>query len=102
MRELGKLCVSLKEARKFASELLVEQFIEGREMTVGIVGDQALPVIEIRAKQDFYNFANKYPFLNPNAAAQIADHFLSRAADQAPTKRVSSRKRPSPRTALSI
>jgi D-alanine-D-alanine ligase len=32
-----------------------------------------MPVIEIKAKQDFYNFDNKYPFLNPNAAG--ADHF---------------------------
>ena len=53
--------------------MLVEQFIEGRELTVGIVGDQALPIIEIVAKKDFYNFENKYPFLNPNAAG--ADHF---------------------------
>jgi D-alanine-D-alanine ligase len=64
---------SLAEARKYASELLVEQFVEGRELTVGIIGDVALPVIEIVAKKDFYNFENKYPFLNPNAAG--ADHF---------------------------
>ena len=62
-----------REARSSGRELLVEQFIEGRELTVGIVGDQALPIIEIVAKNDFYNFENKYPFLNPNAAG--ADHF---------------------------
>jgi D-alanine-D-alanine ligase len=73
VRELTELVASLDAARKFGSELLVEGFIDGRELTVGIVGDQALPVIEIRAKNDFYNFANKYPFLNPQAAG--ADHF---------------------------
>ncbi len=73
VREIAELDPSLAEAWKFGSELLVEQFIAGRELTVGIVGGLALPVIEIVAKKDFYNFENKYPFLNPNAAG--ADHF---------------------------
>ena len=68
VRTEGEIESSLAEARKYSSELLVEQFVEGRELTVGIVGDVALPVIEIVAKKDFYNFENKYPFLNPNAA----------------------------------
>ncbi len=73
VRTVEDLDSSLAEAWKFGSELLVEQFIAGRELTVGIVGGVALPVIEIVAKKDFYNFENKYPFLNPNAAG--ADHF---------------------------
>ncbi len=73
VRTADEIESSLAEARKYTGELLVEQFIEGRELTVGIVGDVALPVIEIVAKKDFYNFENKYPFLNPNAAG--ADHF---------------------------
>jgi D-alanine-D-alanine ligase len=40
---------------------------------VGSVGNEALPVIEIVAKKDFYNFENKYPWMNPNAPG--ADHF---------------------------
>ncbi len=70
---------SLAEAWKYGRELLVEQFVEGRELTVGIIGDLALPIIEIVAKKDFYNFENKYPFLNPNAAG--ADHFCPAALD---------------------
>ncbi len=73
VRELGDLVTSLDAARKYGSELLVEKYIHGRELTVGIVGHQALPIIEIHAKKDFYNFENKYPFLNPNAAG--ADHY---------------------------
>ena len=73
VRTADEIESSLVEARKYACELLVEQFVEGRELTVGIVGDVALPVIEIVARKDFYNFENKYPFLNPNAAG--ADHF---------------------------
>jgi len=43
----------LAEAAKFGNELLVEQFIAGRELTVGIVGDQALPIIEIARRRTF-------------------------------------------------
>jgi D-alanine-D-alanine ligase len=73
VKDAAELEKSLAEAWKFGSELLVEQFISGRELTVGIVGDLALPVVEIVAKKDFYNFENKYTWLNPNAAG--ADHF---------------------------
>ena len=77
---------ALAQGWKFGSELLVEEFIAGRELTVGIVGDLALPVIEIRPKKDFYNFDNKYPFLNPNAAG--ADHFCPAPLDATTTKLV--------------
>ena len=68
-----ELASALDAAWKFGDELLVEEFIAGRELTVGVIGGDALPVVEIRARKDFYNFDNKYPFLNPNAAG--ADHF---------------------------
>ncbi len=77
---------SLAQAWKFGDELLVEEFISGKELTVGIVGDLALPVIEIRALKDFYNFDNKYPFLNPNAAG--ADHLCPAPLDAETTKLV--------------
>ncbi|MCX6982898.1 MAG: D-alanine--D-alanine ligase [Verrucomicrobia bacterium] len=86
VKSADELASSLEQAWKFGDELLVEEFIAGRELTVGIVGDLALPVIEIRAKKDFYNFDNKYPFLNPNAAG--ADHFCPAPLDAATTKLV--------------
>lgn len=86
VKEVEKLPESLAEARRHANELLVEKFIPGRELTVGILGDQALPIIEIVAKKDFYNFENKYPFLNPNAAG--ADHFCPAALSERLTREV--------------
>ncbi len=77
---------SLAEAWTYGRELMVEQFVAGRELTVGIVGDLALPIIEIVARKDFYNFENKYPFLNPNAAG--AEHFCPAALDSETTKLV--------------
>lgn len=41
-------------------ECMVEEFIPGREVTVGIVNGQALPLIEIRSKKDFYDYQAKY------------------------------------------
>jgi D-alanine-D-alanine ligase len=74
VRDASQLDQALGECSKYASELLIEGFVEGRELTVGVVGDQVLPIIEIRPKKagEFYDFANKYNFLNPQAAG--ADH----------------------------
>ena len=50
-------------ARQCQSEFgdcMIEQYIGGREVTVGILGDVALPVIEIRAKAGFYDYHAKY------------------------------------------
>jgi len=58
---------AIADASKYDNELLVEKFVPGRELTIGILGDLALPIIEIIPKGGFYDFANKYPFLNPSA-----------------------------------
>lgn len=88
VRDAAKVTETMREAWAFGRELLVEEFIRGRELTVGIVGHQALPVIEIRPKKDgeFYDFANKYNFLNPQAAG--ADHFCPAPLSDEVTRRV--------------
>src|SRR5438046_8656779 len=47
----------------YARELLIEKFVSGRELTIGILGDEALPILEIIPKGGFYDFTNNYPFL---------------------------------------
>jgi D-alanine-D-alanine ligase len=64
---------AIADATTYDRELLVERFVPGRELTVGILADQALPVLEIIPKGGFYDFNNKYPFLNPNAGGS-AEH----------------------------
>jgi D-alanine-D-alanine ligase len=51
---------ALGDAFLHGKELLVEPFIEGKELTVGVLGDQALPVIEICPKEGFYDYQHKY------------------------------------------
>jgi D-alanine-D-alanine ligase len=41
----------------------VEEFIEGKELTVGILGDQVLPIIHIEPVDGFYDINNKYPWM---------------------------------------
>ena len=69
----NELDAALKEAAKFDRKLLIEKFVSGRELTIGILGDQALPILEIIPKGGFYDFNTKYPFLNPQAGAS-AEH----------------------------
>jgi D-alanine-D-alanine ligase len=78
---------ALKEAAKFDRKLLIEKFVSGRELTIGILGDQALPILEIIPKGGFYDFNTKYPFLNPQAGAS-AEHVCPAKIDNALTKTI--------------
>ncbi|MDI6775255.1 MAG: D-alanine--D-alanine ligase [Verrucomicrobiota bacterium] len=51
---------AIRDTFLYDREAIVERYIAGREMTVGIVGDEALPVIEIRAPDEWYSYAAKY------------------------------------------
>lgn len=51
---------ALKLAKSLCDEILVEEYIRGREFTVAVLDGRALPVIEIRAPEGSYDFQNKY------------------------------------------
>ena len=51
---------ALEEAFRYDQEVIVEQYINGREFSVGVMDGRALPVIEIAPKQGFYDYKNKY------------------------------------------
>ena len=48
------------EAFKYDDEVVIEQYIKGREFSVGVMDGKALPVIEIAPLQGFYDYKNKY------------------------------------------
>ncbi|HUF26736.1 MAG TPA: D-alanine--D-alanine ligase [Gemmatimonadaceae bacterium] len=56
----GGLARAIEEAARFDDEVMLEQFIPGRELTVGILGDEALPVGEIKPKHALYDYECKY------------------------------------------
>jgi len=51
---------AVTDAFKYDDVVLIQEFIAGREMTVSILGEQVLPVIEIKALEGFYDYTNKY------------------------------------------
>ena len=51
---------AVEKCLQFGPDVLVEQMIEGREFTCGVLLDKALPSVEIVPKVDFYNYENKY------------------------------------------
>lgn len=49
-----------KEAFRYDDEVVIEQYIKGREFSVGVMDGEALPVIEIAPLEGFYDYKNKY------------------------------------------
>ena len=57
---LEDLDKAISLAMQFDSKIIVEEYIKGRELTVGILQDKPLPVIEIVPKEIFFNYRAKY------------------------------------------
>lgn len=81
VRQPAELDAALADCSALDREILVEEFVEGRELTVGVVGDLALPVIEIRPHEGFYDYAHKY-------TKGASDYFCPAPLDDAVTDRV--------------
>jgi D-alanine-D-alanine ligase len=67
---------AIREAFRFDDEVLVEEFIPGRELTVSILGGEALPVGEIIPKHEIYDYECKY---TPGMATEVFPARLTRA-----------------------
>ena len=51
---------ALKDAYSYEDEVVVEEYIKGREFSVAVVDGKAYPIIEIAPIQGFYDYKNKY------------------------------------------
>jgi len=60
VRDRGALGPAIREAFQYDDEVMVERYVPGRELTVGVLGDEALPVGEIFPKHDVYDYECKY------------------------------------------
>jgi D-alanine-D-alanine ligase len=87
VKTASELDSAMAEAGKYDRKLLIEKFVPGRELTIGVLGDQALPILEIIPKGGFYDFNNKYPFLNPQAGGG-AEHVCPAKIDPNKTKQI--------------
>ncbi|HMJ58113.1 MAG TPA: D-alanine--D-alanine ligase [Gemmatimonadales bacterium] len=60
VRKPADLDAAVELARRYDDEVMVEQFIPGRELTVGVLGDVPLPVGEIVPKHELFDYESKY------------------------------------------
>ena len=60
VRRPEELDAAVETAFRFDDEVLIEAFVPGRELTVGILGERALPVVEIVPKHEIYDYTCKY------------------------------------------
>jgi len=54
------LLTAIRDALTIDHKILLQQYIEGKELTVGILGHETLPIVEIKPLSGFYTYENKY------------------------------------------
>src|SRR6185295_5093434 len=72
---------AVEDDLQYDNELLLEERIVGRETTVGILKDAALPIVEVRPKSGSYDYKNKY-------TAGATEYLCPAPFDAATTKRI--------------
>jgi D-alanine-D-alanine ligase len=87
IQEAAQLRAAIDEAARYDDEIMLEQFVPGRELTVSVLGDQALPVGEIIPRHAIYDYECKYTpgmaveefpaRLHPDQAAQVQQQALA-------------------------
>jgi len=85
VRDEARARAAFEDVARFGDEALVEQFVEGRELTVGVLDGEALPVVEIVPPEGVYDMASKYPWLS---GAKGSQYFCPAALDEATSERV--------------
>lgn len=81
--EQAEVTDAIRKAFNYSDEVLIEKFIKGRELTVGILVDKQLPVLEIKPKNIIYDYECKYTDgmsqyevpakISPEVAAKLQD-----------------------------
>ena len=67
-RDKKELHAALLDGLHYGGQCVLEQYVAGREIQVALLGDEALPSIEIIPKEGFYDYENKY---QPGAAEEV-------------------------------
>lgn len=60
IRDASAIPAAIEDCLRFDEEVLAEEFVLGRELTVGVLGEEALPIVEIRPHEGFYDYEHKY------------------------------------------
>lgn len=76
---------ALADGWKYDDELLIEEYISGKELTVGVLGGNALPIVHIAPEDGWYDINNKYPWLESKGKTQ---YFCPAELSEEQTKKV--------------
>jgi len=60
VKDAADAAAAVGDCFKYGREVLIEEYFPGRELTVGILGGKALPIVEIVPKGGFYDYEHKY------------------------------------------
>jgi D-alanine-D-alanine ligase len=60
VQRASELAPAIEEARRYGRLVLIESFIEGRELTVGLIENRAFPVVEVIPEGGWYDYEHKY------------------------------------------
>ena len=85
VKDQSKAEAAMADAAKYGNDILVEEFIEGMELTVAIVNDQAMPIVHIIPPEGVYDMASKYPWLS---GAKGSQYICPAELDEATTRAV--------------
>lgn len=84
VRAPDELAAAVTEAFRYDDEVMIERFVPGQELTVGILGDVVLPTIEIQPVKELYDYECKYtPGMAKEFVAELSPEVQSKLADQA-------------------
>lgn len=80
VREPSELAEAVERAASYDPDVLLERFVPGRELTVGILADNALPPVEIHPGREVYDYESKYtPGISSyDAPAELSDEEAAR------------------------
>lgn len=70
VKDSAQALAAMENAAQYGSEILVEAFVEGMELTVAILDDVAMPIVHIIPPEGVYDMASKYPWLSGAKGSQ--------------------------------
>ena len=88
VNNIDELKDAIELAKKYDDVVVIEEYIKGREFSVGVIDGIALPIIEIIPKEGFYDYKNKYQAglteeICPAHLDEIATRKMKEAAERA-------------------
>lgn len=80
VKDMNECQQAVDEALSYNCPVIVEKYIEGQEIQVGIAGEKVLGAIEVRPREKFYNYVAKY-------SSSLTEYIIPPEIEQAPLQK---------------